>query len=325
METDLYLKLISLLKDFDNPVALNAAGIILIFYEKYEDAYILFMYNANINKDERAKEYLDEFVKIKKYIDDFNLALYFAKRKQYKTGRFILEIYFNQGIITINGIKLLMICILKNGSKKEFIKLNEKIKTLELNLNFEKYLEFQKYKKINRLYISLTVPIIATFYFVGQAYRNNETENKASFHQRDIVYKYVEDTSTKELKEVLKDDLEKIFYKKGLSFYKNKDYVNAYKSFKLSYIYTNDSYLKQHNLFLLAKSANYLKQDDAVYFYKEYINEFKKGCYIYEALYDLSLILHGKGDKKAKLFAERIPKESIYFNSKVKKILLGGQ
>lgn len=325
MDSSMYLRLINLLKNFDNPAALNTAGIILIFNEMFEDAYSLFLYNANINGDDRAKKYINEFEIIKKYIYDFNLALELAKNNKFSVSKNILRIYLNQGMITINGLKLLMICLIKEGKIEEYNILNKKLIDLDINLDLDKYIKIKKYKKRSIIYASLMFPTVVVGFYMGQYNKKIEKINNISLPQKEVVYKYIEDSSSKELKEALEDDLERIFYNKGLNFYKKKDYINSYKNFKLSYKYTNNSYLKQHSLFLLAKSASFINKREAVLYYKDYINQFRGGCYYNEALYDLCLILYDLGDVTSKEYAKLIDKNTIYFNTKVKTIIKGGE
>ncbi|MBZ4663733.1 MAG: hypothetical protein JG776_1448 [Caloramator sp.] len=324
MDSKSYNRILNLIKDKENPAALNAAGVLLIFYEYFEEAYAIFNYNFDANGDEVAKKILKEFWLIKEYIKDFNRALELANKKDYRYAQKILEFYYNKGFMTISGFKLFMVCLFKRRRFKEFRRVNEEIKSLGFDIDFDKYIQHLNFKIKSILFTSLIIPSVLVGAYIVKSNSKTEVVYRDLPQEKQIVYKYIEDDSSKRLKDVLGSQLESSLYKNGLKVYKNRRYDEAYNYFKLAYEFTSNSYIKQHTLFLLAKVSKDLKRDDAVVYYKEYVREFKYGCYYDEALYDLALLLYEKGQVEAKEYANMIDTRSIFFNNKIKRIIGGG-
>lgn len=316
-------KILNLIKYKDNPAALNAAGVLLIFNEAFEDAYGIFSYNYEVNEDEMAKKYLEEFWFVTEYIKDFNKALDLSINRDYRQAKKILDFYYNKGFITISGIKLLMICLFKCKRYREFKELNEKLKDLGCDIEFDKYIQYLNVKRRSILYVMATLPIIISAY-VGRLSKEAEVVYKSVSPKEKVVYRYIKDNSSEKLKQLLGTDLEKVLYKNGLNKLRKTQYAEAYDYFKLAYEFASNSYIKQHTVFMLATASKNLNKQEAEIYYKEYIRSFKGGCYYNEALYNLVLLLNEKGQAEAREYAKMIDKKSIFFNSKIKRIIEGG-
>lgn len=114
-------------------------------------------------------------------------------------------------------------------------------------------------------------------------------------------------------------------YNSGLNFFKDKNYGKSTEYLTYAYKANNGSYLDQHVIFFLGQSLYYLKNDDFVKYFDEYLNKYKNSSYTADAAYYMTLYYYNKGDttsakKYAKIIAEDY-KDSIYNNGRVKEIM----
>jgi len=111
------------------------------------------------------------------------------------------------------------------------------------------------------------------------------------------------------------------FYEYGLKYFSQNNYSDARISFDKAYAYSEGNSLKEHILFYRASSS--LKQSDnqiALAQYEEYYNQYPKGSYAQEALYELALLNNSLDKVKSKSYANilitNFPK-SIYINDNI--------
>ncbi|MBU3142752.1 tetratricopeptide repeat protein [Clostridium sp. CF012] len=125
--------------------------------------------------------------------------------------------------------------------------------------------------------------------------------------------------------EIIKGDGIVYFYEKGLKYMQDKKFVEAEKYFLYALPYSEDNYLKEHIIYMLALS--YKSGSDfqnAVVYYELSLKQFPKGSYTQEILYNLILINKDVDIVKAKGYAEKLIKkfpDSQYNNTVVKNIL----
>lgn len=112
----------------------------------------------------------------------------------------------------------------------------------------------------------------------------------------------------------------------ALNNFRSGNYEEASKMFASIYTYSEVDYLKKESLYLLSRSSEKSEQyEQAEFYYREYLKEYKDSNYYDEALYNLGLMYH-KIDKinlsREILYKLREEKPySQYNNSKVYNIL----
>jgi len=111
------------------------------------------------------------------------------------------------------------------------------------------------------------------------------------------------------------------FYDYGLWYFNQGNYVDAAISLDKAYTYCEVSSIKEHVLFY--RASNSLKKSDnqtALPQYEEYYNQYPKGVYVEEALYELALLSNSVDKEKSKNYANTLinnfPK-SIYINDNI--------
>lgn len=125
--------------------------------------------------------------------------------------------------------------------------------------------------------------------------------------------------------DLLKNEGTEFFYKKGVEYFKAKDFGNANSEFLLALKYSKGNYLRPHILYQLGVCAE--KNNDAektIKYMTEYYDEFSDGDYAAEALYKLTILYSKQDLNTAKKYADIISKNfnnTIYFNSIIKEIL----
>lgn len=114
----------------------------------------------------------------------------------------------------------------------------------------------------------------------------------------------------------------------ALSNFRSGNYEEASKMFASIYTYSEVDYLKKESLYLLSRSSEKSEQyEQAEFYYRRYLNEYKDSNYYDEALYNLGLMYHKIN--KINLSREILNKlreekpYSQYNNSKVYNILNG--
>ena len=108
------------------------------------------------------------------------------------------------------------------------------------------------------------------------------------------------------------------FYEYGLWYFNQGNYADAGISFDKAYTYCEGNSLKEHILFY--RASNSLKKSDkqtALAQYEEYYNQYPKGVYAEEALYELALLSNSVDKEKSKNYANTLINNfpnSIYIN-----------
>ena len=115
------------------------------------------------------------------------------------------------------------------------------------------------------------------------------------------------------------------FYEYGLWYFNQSNYSDARISFDKAYTYCEGNSLKEHIVFYRA-SATYKQQDNqtALAQYEEYYNQYPKGIYVQEALYQLTLLSNSVDKEKSKTYANILINNfpnSIYINDNIASIL----
>ncbi|AWK50498.1 hypothetical protein DIC82_05380 [Clostridium beijerinckii] len=115
------------------------------------------------------------------------------------------------------------------------------------------------------------------------------------------------------------------FYEYGLWYFNQSNYLDAQISFDKAYTYCEGNSLKEHIVFYRA-SATYKQQDNqtALAQYEEYYNQYPKGIYIQEVLYQLTLLSNSVDKEKSKAYANTLVNNfpnSIYINDNIVSIL----
>ncbi len=111
------------------------------------------------------------------------------------------------------------------------------------------------------------------------------------------------------------------FYEYGLWYFNKSNYTDAEISLDKAYTYCAGNSLKEHILFY--KASNSLKQLDnqtALAQYEEYYNQYSKGAYVQEALYELVLLNNSVDKGKSKIYANILINDfpdSIYINDNI--------
>lgn len=146
-------------------------------------------------------------------------------------------------------------------------------------------------------------------------------------NNRNIDVSKLDDESKKlynQLETNYKSKAEIYFYKNGSELYKSGEYKKAYEYLLIANGNMKGDYLDEHIIFYLAKSAK-ASGNEAVKYYREYVNRYPKGCYKEEVLYDLAILCYQNNDKKeAVKYATIISEEysnSMYNNNKIRLIL----
>jgi len=333
MQPAFYEIIEELLSREDSPENLNLVASLLLFNEHFEEACAVFKYNYVKHNDEKAKSYVENFEFVNEYINDFNKALESAKKKKYKKAIEFIKPYYEREFITISGLKLYAICLAKLGRDKELELVVKQAQRLGYSDEFDKIMllrriDFQK--MLNAAVLLALIPILVLGVYFA---KTTNTEPKIVYKEvpkTEIVYQtkteYVKDLTFEKTKEALGIELVRSLYKAGLKAYKNKKYDKAYEYLSIANEISAGTYLERHVLYFLAKAAEHINKDDATDLYKEFISKYEKGPYSDEALYSLTMLLYdSRNIEEAKKYASRIDRESIFFNSKIRVLLEGGQ
>ena len=117
------------------------------------------------------------------------------------------------------------------------------------------------------------------------------------------------------------------FYDAGLQNMKDKKYEDALNNLNKAYAFCDGTYLQPHIIYFMgAANAGLNKPEDAVKYYKEYLEKFPHSdMYTPEILYKLAEYYNGTGNKdEAKKYAQHIENSypsSPYYNDTIKDIL----
>ena len=117
------------------------------------------------------------------------------------------------------------------------------------------------------------------------------------------------------------------FYDAGLQNMKDKKYEDALNNLNKAYAFCNGTYLQPHIIYFMGSAnAGLNKPEDAVKYYKEYLEKFPHSdMYTPEILYKLAEYYNGTGNKdEAKKYAQHIENSypsSPYYNDTIKDIL----
>ncbi|MGN2371130.1 tetratricopeptide repeat protein [Clostridium cagae] len=116
-----------------------------------------------------------------------------------------------------------------------------------------------------------------------------------------------------------------VFYEKGMEEFNIQNYEKANVEFSKAYDYCDGSYLNEHIMFYKAVTLEQLNNsDEAIKLYELYYEEYPKGSYADNTLYNLSLILNNTDREKSIYYADKLRdefSESIYFNETINQIL----
>ncbi|CCJ33123.1 MULTISPECIES: hypothetical protein [Caloramator] len=339
------------------PEVLHASGVILLYYGEFKKALKLLKFNAKNNLYQPSKEIVENIEEIKKYVEDFNKALNEFKMNSFNKVIDLLENYRQRGFLTYDAQKLLTLAYYKQKRIDDCKKLLKEIDEIYPFNDFTK----EVYKELNGLYYNakkfyekavvclLLIVMLGPMYFIG--FRNKEVNKPKKIHAYHVNDKFYEllknylegdycgfektkgktdlrGFNEKELLifNLIQKQYEQIdlsyFYNQGLKAFRKKDYKRASEYFEIANKIQSDSYLKEHILFFLASSYKYFDKEKAICYYNEYINKYIDGCYRAETLYTLTLISTDKAEAfRYALQIEKEYKDTIYYNSKIKKIL----
>lgn len=125
--------------------------------------------------------------------------------------------------------------------------------------------------------------------------------------------------------EIIKNSGVVYFYEKGVSYMKDKKFIDAQKYFLYALPYSKDNYLQDDIIYMLALSYKSISDfENAAKYYELSLKQFPGGSYTEEVLYNLIIINKDIDIDKAKGYAEILVKKfpkSQYNNTIVKKIL----
>lgn len=134
-----------------------------------------------------------------------------------------------------------------------------------------------------------------------------------------------EQAITKMAQELLQNEGSEYFYNNAMRYFKANDYSNALAQIQKAYKYSQKTYLKSEIVFFDAAINDKVKNStEAIKFYEEYYNNYKKGDYIQEVLYKLIMLYKSEDLTKAKKYAEELKNnypESMYINENVQSLL----
>ena len=111
------------------------------------------------------------------------------------------------------------------------------------------------------------------------------------------------------------------FYEYGLWYFNKNNYSDAKISLDKAYTYCEGNSLKEHILFY--RASNSFKESDnqtALVQYEEYYNQYPKGIYVQETLYELALLSNAVDKGKSKTYANALINNfpnSIYINDNI--------
>ena len=114
------------------------------------------------------------------------------------------------------------------------------------------------------------------------------------------------------------------FYEYGLWYFNQNNYSDARISFDKAYTYCEGSSIKEHILFY--RASNSLRESNiqiALVQYEEYYNQYPKGVYVQETLYELALLNKTVDKEKSKSYANSLINNfpgSIYINDNITSI-----
>ena len=115
------------------------------------------------------------------------------------------------------------------------------------------------------------------------------------------------------------------FYEKGVSYMRDKKFIEAQKYFLYALPYSKDNYLQDDIIYMLALSYKSISDfENAAKYYELSLKQFPGGSYTEEVLYNLIIINKDIDINKAKGYAEILVKKfpkTQYNNTIVKKIL----
>ena len=130
-----------------------------------------------------------------------------------------------------------------------------------------------------------------------------------------------------EATKLMQDEGVQSFYDAGLKDMKDKKYEDALNNLNKAYAFCDGTYLQPHIIYFMgAANAGLNKPEDAIKYYKEYLEKFPHSdMYTPEILYKLAEYYNGTGNKdEAKKYAQHIENSypsSPYYNDTIKGIL----
>ncbi|WP_298842038.1 tetratricopeptide repeat protein [Clostridium sp.] len=297
---------------------------------------------------DKALKYINEVVKVDKknaqaIINKEILMKYGGLKRKINYGKIIIVTVSIILIITaifigeknsynIKHTSIMDVKKLKNeislikGNDKDEVKNSEKmgsIKLIEINKNTKMD------KSVARKVVANTAPKIEEFprKQFEVSIKNNNMEQIVVYLNRwnNIDLDMNDKLLVVKGEKIIKSKGLLYFYNKGVDYINDKEYTKGQKYFLYALPYSNDNYLQEHILYMLAvsykASSNF---QNAVKYYELVLKQFPRGDYTEEVLYNLILINKDVDSNKAEFYAEKLVKQfpkSIYKNTIVKKIL----
>ena len=115
------------------------------------------------------------------------------------------------------------------------------------------------------------------------------------------------------------------FYEYGVWYFNNENYESAKEELDKAYMYSDESYLKEHIVFYKASNASQMGNNiDALKLYKEYYSLYPNGTYIEGVLYELALLTNTTNKNMGKEYANELISNypnSLYINDYIKEIV----
>lgn len=126
-------------------------------------------------------------------------------------------------------------------------------------------------------------------------------------------------------KKLMDDTGVEAIYKKGVDNLKEKNYKNAIDNFSTALLYSDNSYLKGHIIYMLGNCyENSDNFKEALKYYERYIKEYPGKEYYSEVLYKLAVLYENVDINKSKDYGEKIKdkyRNSMYYNDVIRSIL----
>ena len=115
------------------------------------------------------------------------------------------------------------------------------------------------------------------------------------------------------------------FYEYGVWYFNNENYESAKEELDKAYMYSDESYLKEHIVFYKASNASQRGNNiDALKLYKEYYSLYPNGTYIEGVLYELALLTNTTNKSMGKEYAKELISNypnSLYINDYIREIV----
>lgn len=333
--------------DLKNSSLLNLKGVLLYLNGELQEAIAVWKINSHYNNDEISKVYIKDAKN-----DEDRLKLFFEAENNIKELQIDAALQKLKKCATsdFNSIRVnngFAICYLRKGEFDIAREFNEKSLSIDKNnsdsiairneLNSLNSNPSNEYKsKIIKVVIVLMIITITSIASV-KIYKtlvNNKSNDKIDAQvekENDVIAETsdeLEATNSMEeevIVEELSDEEIQNLYVVATELFDNKEYDKAIENLEKAYNTSNESYLKEHVVFLLASSYENNKNDEkGIKYYEEYIEKYKSDNYIEEVYYKLATLYSESDKNKSKEYAMKLKEEypkSIYVNSIIDEII----